>query len=212
MSKWRDPVSALTHLIGAILTIPCGIYLIWDAYMNGDKINVLAMLVFSVSMLLLYTASTTYHIINTTKEQIYFFKRIDHIMIFIYIAGTYTPVCLGPLRGAWGYLLLGIVWFIAIFGLFIKIFWLNAPRWISTSLYVLMGWVVVIALVPLYRAISIGGVLLLLFGGISYTVGALIYVFKKPDFNFKHFGFHEIFHCFVLLGSFFHVIFMIAYI
>lgn len=212
MNKWRDPVSAMTHLVGAVLTIPIGLFLILQQYHTGDVVNVLAMIVFVLSMLLLYSASTTYHIVNLSKEKIYIFKRIDHMMIFVYIAGTYTPICLGPLRGFWGYLVLVIVWSIALIGIFIKIFWLNAPRWLSTSLYVLMGWVALIALVPIYRAIPMTGIVLLVLGGVAYTVGALIYALKKPDFNLKYFGFHEIFHCFVLLGTFFHVIFMGLYI
>lgn len=212
MSKWRDPVSTLTHLIGAVLTIPIGLFLILREYFTGDALNVVSMIVYSLSMFLLYAASSTYHMVNVAKEKLVIFKKIDHMMIFVYIAGTYTPICVGPLRGFWGYLILAIVWGIALIGIFIKIFWITAPRWLSTGLYVLMGWVVVIALYPLYKAISVGGIMLLVLGGVSYTVGAVIYGLKKPDFNLKHFGFHEIFHCFVLLGTVFHVMFMAIYI
>ncbi len=118
------------------------------------------------------------------------------------IAGTYTPFCLVPLRGYWGWSIFGVVWGIAILGIFFKLFYIYAPRWLSTSLYVLMGWISVIAIYPIIKNIPAGGVFWLAGGGISYTVGAVVYATKKPDPWPNVFGFHEIWHLFVLGGSF----------
>lgn len=133
-------------------------------------------------------------------------------MIFVLIAGTYTPICLVSLHGIWGWVLFGLIWGMAILGIFLKFFWMNAPRWFSTLIYVVMGWLAIIAFVPLQRAVSWKGVALLLAGGLAYTVGAVIYALKKPNIACKYFGFHEIFHVFVLLGSACHIAFMFLYV
>jgi len=134
------------------------------------------------------------------------------MMIYLLIAGSYTPICLIPLRGGWGWSLFGVAWFLAITGILLKIFWFKAPRWISTIFYIGMGWVVVIAFIPLTNTIPTAGVLWLIAGGISYTIGAVIYGLKKPNIFEKYLGFHEIFHIFVLGGSFCHFILMSKYI
>ena len=134
------------------------------------------------------------------------------MMIFVLIAGTYTPVCLIKLNNSIGYIILTIVWIIAVLGMILKIFWINAPRWFSTSIYVIMGWLSVFAFFPLINAVEIGGILLLLLGGIVYTIGAIIYATKYPNISYKFFGFHEIFHLFVIGGSFCHILFMFLYV
>ncbi len=212
MTKWREPVSALTHLIGAILAIPIGILLAIRVIDTGNIYYLLSVVIFSVSLFGLYLASTLYHMLPLSDKYVAVLKKIDHQMIFILIAGSYTPICVIALQGIAGTVLLIIVWSTALIGIVIKAFWMGAPRWLSTLLYVLMGWSVVIAIVPLYKVIPLSGVLLLTLSGITYTVGALIYALKKPNFNLKHFGFHEIFHVFVLLGSLFFIIFMFMYI
>ena len=141
------------------------------------------------------------------------FKKIDHMMIFILIAGTYTPVCLVTLAGKFGTILLSLIWIIAVAGVFMKIFWMGAPRWLSTMIYVIMGWLSITAFLPLMRTVGWGGFGMLLGGGIAYTVGAVIYALKKPNLAFlKSFGFHEIFHVFVMIGSAFHIAFMFVYV
>lgn len=206
----RDPLSALTHFIGFMAVLPVFILLVG---MAETKSHVVSFAVFGISLLLLYGASTIYHTLMLSAEKIAFLRRIDHMMIFVLIAGTYTPVCLVTLSGKWGMILLSAIWLIAIAGMFMKIFWMGAPRWLSTSIYVVMGWLSITAFVPLMKAVGWGGFGMLLAGGIAYTVGALIYALKKPNLAIlKSFGFHEIFHVFVMIGTGFHIAFMFLYV
>ena len=123
------------------------------------------------------------------------------ILIFMLIAGTYTPICLVTLRGPWGWVLFGIVWACALAGLFFKIFWLEAPRWLYTVFYIAMGWAALIAIWPLTHLLSPAALLWLFGGGIVYTIGGVFYALKFPRIQSKYFGFHELFHIFILLGS-----------
>lgn len=206
----RDPLSALTHFIGFLAVIPVSILLLDKAETTAQMAG---LIVFSISLMLLYGASTIYHTLRLSPEKIAFLRRIDHMMIFVLIAGTYTPVCLVTLQGKWGTILLSAIWAIAIAGVFMKIFWMGAPRWLSTMIYVIMGWLSITAFVPLMKAVGWGGFGMLLAGGIAYTVGALIYALKKPNLAIlKSFGFHEIFHVFVMIGSGFHIAFMFLYV
>lgn len=210
--KVKDPISAFTHFLGFLMSIPVTITLVYKSLEDGNFVASFAFLIFGVSLMLLYGASTIYHTIKTDERHTAILRRIDHIMIFVLIAGTYTPVCLVPLRGKWGYTLLAIVWGIAFLGIFLKIFWLNAPRFLSTAIYVAMGWLVMIAFMPLEKALPLGGIILLALGGVTYTVGAIIYAFKSKRLQFKYVNFHDIFHLFVMGGSFFHIVFMYVYI
>ena len=206
----KDPMSALTHFIGFLAVIPVFIFLMENA---ETKLQMASFIVFGSSLLLLYGASTIYHTLKLSVEKTALLRRIDHMMIFVLIAGTYTPVCLVTLQGKWGTILLSAIWGIAIAGVFMKMFWMGAPRWLSTTIYVVMGWLSVTAFVPLMKAVGWGGFGMLLAGGIAYTVGALIYALKKPNLAIlKSFGFHEIFHVFVMLGSSFHIAFMFLYV
>ncbi len=153
-----------------------------------------------------------YHLLPLSPKGISILRRIDHIMIFILIAGTYTPVCLVPLRGVWGWSLFGVIWGIAIAGIFLKIFWMNSPRWLYTLVYLTMGWLVIIAMYPLIRAIPLGGVIWLAAGGLCYSVGAVIYALKRPDVVPGIFGFHELWHILVMAGSFCHFWAMLRYV
>lgn len=210
--KIKDPVSSLTHMLFAILAIPCTILLLYYAGKYATVWHIVSFAIFGVSLLLLYSASTVYHMLSLSEKATKLLKKIDHMMIFILIAGSYTPICLIPLRGIWGWSLLILVWGMAIAGIFLKAFWIDAPRWLGTLIYVVMGWSVIIAFYPLVKTIPIGGVILLALGGITYTIGAVIYALKWPKFHFKMFGFHELFHLFVMGGTVFHVIFMFKYI
>lgn len=212
IKKWKDPISALTHFIGLLLAVPCAVMLVYEAYKHSTVWHVVSLAVFGITMICLYGASTIYHMLPVRESISERLRRIDHIMIFVFIAGTYTPVCLVPLRGVWGWTLLSIVWGLAIMGILLKVVWMNAPRWLSTIIYVIMGWVVLIAFYPLSKAVSAGGILLLVAGGVTYTVGAVIYGMEKPLPDFKLFGFHEVFHLFVMGGSLFHVLFMFRYV
>ena len=206
----KDPISALTHFIGFLAVIPVFICLLDLA---DTKLQQISFIVFGFSLLLLYGASTIYHTLKVSADKTALLRRIDHMMIFVLIAGTYTPVCLVPLAGKWGTILLSAIWTIAVAGVFMKIFWMGAPRWLSTMIYVVMGWLSITAFVPLLKAVGWGGFGMLLGGGIAYTVGALIYALKKPNLAIlKSFGFHEIFHVFVMIGSAFHIAFMFLYV
>ena len=211
--KVKDPISALTHFIGFLAVIPIFIMLMLRAKAEASELHMIGFIVFGISLLMLYGASTIYHTFELPPEKTNLLRRIDHMMIFVLIAGTYTPICLVSLHGTWGWTLLVAIWAFALFGLLLKIFWMGAPRWLSTLIYVVMGWLAVFAFVPLEKAVSWKGIGMLLAGGIAYTVGAVIYGLKKPNIAMlKNFGFHEIFHVFVLVGSGIHIAFMFQYV
>ena len=202
----REPGSALTHFLGLILLWIGAGPLLQRALEHGSATTVLSMFVFILSASLLYAASTLYHSVVMDLKKTLIFRKIDHIMISVLIAGTYTPVCLTALRGQTGYLLLGAIWILALVGIFLKIFFINCPKWFSSILYVLMGWLCIFALKPLFNVLPLSGFLWLLGGGIAYTLGAVIYALKLRAFNERHiyFGSHEIFHIFIMIGTFCH--------
>ncbi|MGD9900067.1 MAG: hemolysin III family protein [Calditrichaceae bacterium] len=212
INKFKDPVSGLTHFIGAILAIVGMIMLLMKSVNPAKVWHLVSFSVFGSGMILLYTSSTLYHWLRLSEKGTQRLRKLDHIMIFILIAATYTPVCLIPLRGGWGWGLFGSVWGLALAGVFFKLFWLQAPRWLSTMLYVLMGWLVIVGIWPLVKSLQTGALIWLFAGGLFYSVGALIYGKKKPDPWPDVFGFHEIFHVFVMLGSFSHFWVMYRYI
>jgi hemolysin III len=205
-------MNGFTHFIGVILSIAATFLLILKSTDSQSLIGVISLSVFGISMILLFTASTLYHWLKISEEGIKKLRKADHIMIFIYIAATYTPICIIVLKGSIGWLLLIAVWLVAIFGVIIKLFWMNAPRWLSTLIYVLMGWLAVVVIYPLFSSLEIDALLWLFTGGLFYTVGAIIYALKKPDPFPGILGFHEIFHLFVLAGSFSHYWVMYKYI
>jgi len=211
VNKLRDPVSGLTHFVGMLLSIAALVLLIVFSAIGTTPWHVVSFSIFGTALILLYTASSLYHMLPLSEKGITIFRKIDHIMIFVLIAGSYTPICLVPIRGAWGWSLFGIIWAITVAGVFMKLFWLQAPRWLYTSIYLLMGWIIAIAFVPLIKALPMAGVWWLVAGGLFYSVGAVIYAIKKPNFA-KYFGFHEIFHLFIMAGSFCHFWLMFRYI
>ncbi|MDR2938792.1 MAG: hemolysin III family protein [Clostridiales bacterium] len=212
MAYFKDPVSALTHLVALIFCIPVTVFLILKAVFSATVWHVIGFSVFGAALILLYAASTFYHMLKVSERSSKLLRKIDHMMIFVLIAGSYTPICLTALRGVWGYTLLALVWPIAILGIVFKIFFINAPSWLTSGIYLFMGWIVIIAFVPLIKTLEAGGFLMLLLGGLAYTVGGIIYALKKPNLNFIKFGFHEIFHVFVMLGSFFHILLMFLFL
>ncbi|HRR39157.1 MAG TPA: hemolysin III family protein [Candidatus Paceibacterota bacterium] len=204
--KIKDPVSGLSHLIGAVLSVFGTVILISSAVQEQSSIKIISFSVFGLSMIFLYASSTIYHLFGHSPEEIDIFRKIDHAMIYILIAGTYTPICLIPLWGPWGWYSLILIWALAIFGIsmvFFKKFWTNVPRWVATVIYVVMGWLSVVLLYPLSQKVSVSFIGWLLLGGFFYTLGAYIYAQKKPNFC-KQFGFHEIFHILTILGTFCH--------
>ena len=210
--KLRDPISGLTHLLGAILSIVALILLVYYSVKHATVWHIVAFSIFGASLILLYTASSLYHLLPLSEKGVTILRKIDHMMIFVLIAGTYTPICLVALRGPWGWSLLSIIWLIAIAGIILKGFWFNIPRWLSTLIYALMGWLAVTVLDPLIKTIPLGGFIWLIVGGLLYTIGAVIYGLKWPNITSKFLGFHEIFHIFVMMGSFSHFMLMFRYI
>lgn len=208
-SGLKDPVSALSHLLGAILAIIGTIILLQQSNYTMDR---LGLAIFGGSLICLYSASTLYHALDVSAETNLILRKIDHSMIYVLIAGTYTPVCLIALTGAWGLALLIAIWTIAIAGIGLTLLWFDAPRWLTTSIYVLMGWMIVIATVPIQQTLGTAGLVWLIVGGVLYTIGAVIYGTKRPNITFSVFGFHEIFHIFVLGGSLCHYILMLKYL
>ena len=212
LSKFREPISSLTHLVGAFLSAIGLILLIKYSLDTTNVYNAIILAVFGISSILLYSASSTYHKSTSSKKVIKVLRRVDHSMIYVLIAGTYTPICLIALKGTIGTILFLVIWILALIGIVLKIVWFDAPRWLSTGFYILMGWISIIAIVPIIKAISLGGFMWLLAGGLFYTIGGVIYATKRPKINLKLFGFHEIFHIFIMLGSLCHYILMFKYI
>ena len=209
----REPINGFTHLAGAILSFAGLLALVIKTTLTSPTvIDITAVIIFGISMVLLYSASATYHLVVASDKVISFLRKIDHSMIFILIAGSYTPFCLISLEGHNGWITFSIVSAIAICGVLFKMIWFNCPRWISTSVYIGMGWISVFIVIPLYKSIALGGILLLLAGGILYTIGAVIYGLKPKSLKFKNLGFHEIFHIFILLGSLCHFIAVFEYV
>lgn len=208
----KNPGSAITHFIGMIMAIFAAIPLLISASKEPQPIYLISLSVFAASMILLYAASTVYHTLDLSEKINTTLKKIDHMMIFVLIAGTYTPVCLLVLDRRTGVILLSIVWGIALIGIFIASCWVFCPKWFSSLLYIGMGWTCVLAFGKIISGLSHAQFEWLLAGGIIYTIGGLIYALKLPIFNNKHknFGSHEIFHLFVMGGSLCHFILMFS--
>lgn len=212
--KVKDPGSAVTHFIGMLMAIFAATPLLIKAGREPDSIHLISLGIFITSMILLYAASTLYHTLDLSERTNRILKKIDHMMIFVLIAGTYTPICLIVLKGKVGYSLLALVWGIAFLGIVIKAFWIYCPKWFSSILYIAMGWVCVLAFTQIINALPTAAFGWLLAGGIIYTIGGVIYALKLPIFNSKHknFGSHEIFHLFVMGGSICHFIVMYVFV
>ncbi len=210
----KDPGSAITHFIGMLMAIFAAVPLLIKAAHEPSRIYVVSIAVYATSLILLYAASTTYHTFNRSEKLNTILKKVDHMMISVLIAGSYTPICLLVLGGKTGILLLSIVWGIALIGILIKAFWVYCPKWVSSVLYIGMGWTCVLAFTQILNSMSPAAFGWLLAGGIIYTVGGVIYALKLPIFNSRHkyFGSHEIFHLFVMGGSACHFVVMYAFV
>ena len=210
----KDPGSAITHFIGMLMAVFAAVPLIIKATHEPSPIYVVSIAIYAASLILLYAASTTYHTFDRSEKVNTILKKIDHMMISVLMAGSYTPICLLVLGGRLGIILLAIVWSIAIAGILIKAFWVYCPKWVSSVLYIGMGWTCVLAFTQLLNSMSPAAFGWLLAGGLIYTAGGIIYALKLPIFNMKHkdFGSHEIFHLFVMGGSICHFVVMYAFV
>lgn len=198
------PCSALTHGVGILFALFALTVLL---QMTADMgcVTITAVSVYAISMLCLYTASTVYHSLNISIRGRGFLRKLDHVMIYFLIAGTYTPICMIPLRGTVpGTVLMVVIWAIAIVGSSFTLFWISMPRWLTAVIYLAMGWTAIFAIFPIHRALSQTCFILLLLGGVLYSAGGILYALKWPGRNNRYFGCHEIFHVFIVLGSICH--------
>ncbi len=210
----REPGSAITHYIGMLLSLIAAAPLLIKAEISGIPSALTAMGIFILTMILLYAASTVYHTLDVKAGVLKVFRKLDHMMIFVLIAGTYTPICLLVLKGRVGMIMLALVWGIAVVGMVLKAFWVTCPKWFSSIIYIAMGWICLLVFPTLLRDLKTPAFLWLLAGGILYTVGGVVYALRLQAFNcvHKYFGSHEIFHLFVMAGSFCHFVVMYWYL
>ncbi|MGR6835866.1 PAQR family membrane homeostasis protein TrhA [Syntrophomonas erecta] len=206
----RDPASAISHLTGFLLALIGTVWLLIYGARTGGKSYAGAFAVFGITMMLLYLASTLYHWLDLGTAGNLLLRKLDHAMIYVMIAGTYTPICVIALQGLWGTGLLLAIWGLALGGIILTLFYFAAPRWLTTAIYILMGWLVVGAFVPLTKTLPLMGFVWLVVGGVLYTIGGIIYGRKRSFINLPGFGFHEVFHIFVLLGSISHYFLMLV--
>ena len=198
--KKTERISFYTHLFGFIIFLIGTIYLLYKT--KTLSLNIVS-IIYGLSTMTLFLASSLYHAHKKEDDEISLWRKLDHIAIFIMIAGTYTPIVYVYLADYWKWSIIIIQWALVVGGLFFKFFYLNAPRYLYTIIYLLMGWMGIIPIKKFVSTMSGHSLFYLFGGGLAYTIGAVFYIFKKPQFNI-HFGFHEIFHIFILLGSVLH--------
>jgi hemolysin III len=210
--RLREPVNGLTHLTGGLLASIGLIVLLVTAASEGRTDQLVAFGIFGFSLITLYSASALYHLLPLSPLGVARLRRVDHMSIFLLIAGTYTPFCLLALDGGWQVALLCLIWGLALCGILLKLLWMEAPRWLSVALYLGMGWVALVAGPALFRAVPAGGMAWVLAGALVYSAGALIYGLKRPNPVPGVFGFHELWHLFVMAGSACHFWAVLGYI
>ena len=199
--RLREPVNGLTHAAGGVLAFVGLFVLVASAASAGRMDQIVAFGIFGISLVALYIASSLYHLLPLSPAGVARLRKLDHVAIFVLIAGTYTPFCLLALDGGWRWGLLAIAWGLALCGASLKLLWMEAPRWLSVLLYLGMGWVAVAAVPALLRTLPAGGMAWVLAGGLTYSAGALVYGLKRPNPIPGAFGFHELWHLFVVAGS-----------
>jgi hemolysin III len=199
ISKLREPVNGLTHLAGAIAALVGLIVMLIFAW--SGLVRIISVLIYGISLILLFSASATYHSVKAGPKTIEVLRKLDHSAIYVLIAGTYTPICLLAFTGFFRWGLLLIVWSIALVGILIKVFTVDSPRWVSAGVYLVMGWLCVLAAGQMVLSLSVWSLSWLVAGGVVYTLGAIVYSTKLLDFSPGKFGYHEVWHLFVLAGA-----------
>ncbi|HOV79943.1 MAG TPA: hemolysin III family protein [Bacillota bacterium] len=205
----KEPVNTITHFATLVASIFGLIFLVIKTRNSTPKLVTMA--VYGVSVILLYGASSAYHWVKTTPRKNLVLKKLDHIAIYLLIAGSYTPVFFYGLTGTWKWTMLTAVWVLALTGIFLKIWFIQIPRYVSTAFYVTLGWIALVPFLQLFGNLPAGAVCLMFAGGAAYTTGAVIYATRCFNLFPNRFGFHEIFHLFVVTGSVIHFIMMIRY-
>jgi hemolysin III len=201
----EEIINSVTHGAGILLSIAALVLMVVFASLSGSAVHVVSCAIFGVTLILLYTASTLYHGIPYPRVK-RILKIFDHCCIYLLIAGTYTPFLLVTLRGALGWTLFGVIWFLALLGVLFKLFFIHRFKIVSTIAYVLMGWIIILAIKPLMAALPAGGLIFLVAGGLAYSLGVIFYAWKKLPFN------HAIWHLFVLAGSICHFFAVLLYV
>ena len=199
LKKLREPVNSLTHWAGAILALIGLIALLVVGW--GKPAKIISLIIYGVSLIFLFSASATYHMVQVKDKVLQIFRKIDHSAIFVLIAGTYTPFCVNAFSGFWKWGLLSIIWSLALIGIIVKVFYIGAPRWLNTSIYLVMGWLCLAAIGQMLAVLPVWVVSWLIVGGVIYTLGAIVYVTKIFNFIPGKFGFHEVWHIFVMLAA-----------
>jgi hemolysin III len=210
MSKLREPVNGLTHLISGGLALVGLVVLLVLGWGNPGK--VISLSIYGISLALLFFASGIYHSVQANPTAMMRLRKFDHAAIYLLIAGTYTPICFNMFTGFWKWGMLGIVWGLAIVGIGVKIFFINAPRWASTAVYVIMGWLALLGVREMLAALPPGALIWLAAGGVIFTLGAVVYITKTMNFKPGVFGFHEVWHLFVIFGALAHFVMIAVYI
>ena len=206
----REPVNGLTHLGAAVASLIGLVALLIFGW--GDPIKEISLLIYGLSLILMFSASAAYHLVYSSPGANTWLRKIDHSAIYLLIAGTYTPICLHYLTGFWSYGLLLIIWSMALVGVVVKIFVIRAPRWVTAGIYLGMGWLSIFFVREILRTMPVNAIAWLVIGGLLFTLGSVVYVTKKPDPWPGIFGFHEIWHIFVILGCLAHFILIAVFI
>jgi hemolysin III len=213
LNTLKYPIRSLIGVVAVLLSVVASILLVHRAVTQGSAWHVVSFCIYGVSLITLWTVSTLYHSLNVSRALNRTLEQIDHGMIYFLIAGTYTPICLIVLRGGWGWSLFAVNWALAITGIVLKLVFRHPAKWLRIlffAFYIIMGWLVVIAWLPLTKAMPQAGIFWLVLGGVFYTVGAGIFNLRKVAIPL--FGAHEIWHLFVLAGSFCHFWMMYNYV
>lgn len=199
LNKLREPVNSLTHWAGAVLALIGLIALLIVGW--GTPAKVISLIIYGVSLIFLFSASATYHMVGVKDKALEIFRKIDHAAIYFLIAGTYTPFAVNAFTGLWKWGMLIIIWSLALIGIGVKVFIIRVPRWLNAGIYLAMGWLCVGASGQLLAALPAWVLTWLIIGGVMYTLGAIVYITKIFNFVPGVFGFHEVWHIFVLLAA-----------
>lgn len=204
LKRFREPVNSLTHWGGAILALAGLIALLIVGW--GTPVKIISLSIYGISLIAMFSASATYHMVRVRDKALEIFRKVDHAAIYFLIAGTYTPFCVNAFEGFWKWGLLGVVWSLALIGIIVKVFYIRAPRWLNAGIYIVMGWLSVSAAGQFLVALPAWVLGWLIAGGVMYTLGAVVYITKIFNFKPGVFGFHEMWHIFVLLAATAHFI------
>lgn len=204
LKKLREPINSLTHWAGALLALIGLIALLIVGWSTPAKI--VSLTVYGLSLIAMFSASATYHMVQVKDRALEIFRKIDHSAIYLLIAGTYTPFCVNAFEGFWKWGMLAIIWSLAVVGIVVKVFYIRAPRWLNAGIYLLMGWLCIAAIGPMLETLPAWVIGFLIAGGVIYTLGAVVYITKIFNFKPGVFGFHEMWHIFVMLAAAAHYI------